>query len=146
CLKMGRDRFLARVAGGSISGGGAAFSPRRRSASIDNPSGGDLMRQRRPAMHGTQAERAHRRGLGRLAVLASLLSMFVLVSGAQAARAQAPVVEEVTPNAACPGETVTFTGKNFASPEEAMWKDTAVTPKNAKTVATVKSSTEATAI
>src|SRR5262249_18434797 len=104
------------------------------------------MRRRRGAIQGTQlAERARRRGVGRVALLGSLVSMFVLV-GAQAAFAAAPVVEKVTPNTACPGQTVTFTGKNFAAGDEAMWKNTAVTPNNAKTAATVKSSTEATAI
>ena len=80
------------------------------------------MRERREAMHGTPiAARARRRGIGRLALLAST-AMLVLLGSATAASASNPKLTKVTPAEGCPGTEVTLTGTGFTgSTAEVEW-------------------------
>src|SRR5438128_8684841 len=74
--------------------------------------GGDSMRECRDLL-GAQRPRALVRLTRRMSLLVGALAMFVLFGVAQAASAATLV--SVTPNEACPGEVVTFTGKGFAT-------------------------------
>src|SRR6516225_6884292 len=106
------------------------------------------MRERREAMHGTPiAARARRRGIGRLALLAST-AMLVLLGSATAASASNPKLTKVTPAEGCPGTEVTLTGTGFTgSTAEVEWTDNSAQKFPILiTNAVVKNSTTATAI